>query len=568
MFNEMSRMIFSVMNREVIKKTIIISICYVFSLMVFFRYQILNHFNLVFSDTYDGFIEISILEHWNNVFSGASAWSSVNYFYPDKMAIGYNDGYFLYGIIYSIYRKFGLDPIVSSELVNFSTRSVGFFLFYVACRKILNVEWGWSVLGAVIFTLCNSVYLHMVHQQLASVSFVPGMAILVNVMICEFYNKRRFLFFCWGGIFVVFYAAWLMTAFYMAWFLFFFTSLFVLLWLGTSSFARWREVGVSVRRQALPLSAIAVLSVVVNIPFLLVYLPKANQTGMHEYKTVMEFSPSLFDVINVGRGNVFYGKVMGLFYEHFREGRAEFNERTTGVALIILATFFISFVFSIKHPRDSGKKLILMYIVTVATWISTLHVGKYSLYFVVFDFFPGAKALRAIGRYQIFLMVPVIGLSVQFLSRHAKRMPRWLALMLPFFLVGEQINTDPILRINRPVEMARLSSLSVPPKRCEAFYASEDDPKEGYLSPRLDGIYRHSVVAMLIAEIYKIPTVNGYATFIPPNYDLFFPAQADYRDRLRAYVESRGIHGPVCGLDLRLMEWMPEASDVSASSAQ
>src|SRR5215472_2645171 len=79
------------------------------SVAFFFRYQIANGFTWLAGDRYDGFIELSILEHWYNVAQGFSHWSQMNYFYPVAGSLGYNDGYFFYGLIYAVFRWSGTD---------------------------------------------------------------------------------------------------------------------------------------------------------------------------------------------------------------------------------------------------------------------------------------------------------------------------------------------------------------------------------------------------------------------------------------------------------------------------
>ena len=108
------------------------------SLMLFFRYDLASRFNIVYGDVYDGNIEVSILEHWFNVFRGFSAWSQTFAFYPAVGTLGYNDGYFIFGLIYSIARGFGADPFLSSEIVNIVIKLAGFVGFYVLSRRAIG----------------------------------------------------------------------------------------------------------------------------------------------------------------------------------------------------------------------------------------------------------------------------------------------------------------------------------------------------------------------------------------------------------------------------------------------
>jgi hypothetical protein len=91
------------------KRALLVTICGVLSVAVFFRYQIGNHFTELFSNRYDGFIVLAILEHWHNFFCGLAGWSQTNFFYPFHDTLGYQDGYFANGMFYSAFR--GLESV-------------------------------------------------------------------------------------------------------------------------------------------------------------------------------------------------------------------------------------------------------------------------------------------------------------------------------------------------------------------------------------------------------------------------------------------------------------------------
>ena len=122
----------------------------------FFRSQIGDGFNYLFSDRYDGFIEISLLEHWLNVFRGYSHPFVTNYFYPEPNTLGYNDGYFLYGVIYSVARSVGADAFLSSEIVNVVVRGIGYFGLYAALRRMAGLSRPWSMFGGVLWSPCRN----------------------------------------------------------------------------------------------------------------------------------------------------------------------------------------------------------------------------------------------------------------------------------------------------------------------------------------------------------------------------------------------------------------------------
>ncbi len=116
-----------------------------------FRYQIGNGFSVLLSGRYDGTIQVAILEHWYNVLRGIDHWDTTSYFYPYKGTLGYNDGYFFYGVVYGVFRVLGSDPFLSSELVNITMKGIGFVSFFFLMRRVFLLGFGWSAFGAVIF---------------------------------------------------------------------------------------------------------------------------------------------------------------------------------------------------------------------------------------------------------------------------------------------------------------------------------------------------------------------------------------------------------------------------------
>src|SRR4051812_36857890 len=147
--------------------------------LVFFRVPIFNGFTRMWGDHLDGGIEATILEHWYNVVRGYSHWSQTNYFYPATRTIGYNDGYFLYGLIHSVFRLLGLDIIISSQLTDIVLKSTGFISFYLFVRTAFFTCFAYAVLGAAIFTIGHATFMHAFHQQLLSVCFAPLVAWLL-----------------------------------------------------------------------------------------------------------------------------------------------------------------------------------------------------------------------------------------------------------------------------------------------------------------------------------------------------------------------------------------------------
>lgn len=521
-----------------------------FAILLVFRTQIFGGFHRVFSDAEDGFIEIAILEHWYNVFRSFEGWAQIGYFHPVQKTLGYNDAYFLYGVLYSLFRAAGADIFLASELVNMAVRICGYGGFYLAARRILDLDWRWASFGALLFTISNNAYLHAHHQQLLSVSFAPVMAVLLHGTLRALLSRRSEPLLSWGISLGAFYAAWLLTSFYMAWFCGLFALFFCALRALLSTPQERMTARRVLRRHWRPLLATAVLFLLFCLPFLALYLPKARETGMHDYRAVLQFTPSLLDVFDVGADNLLFGWLDRWINSSIRPGFPSYGERTTGFPPGLLLLFGAA-VFQIWRGKASAG-LRAMAGAAVLSWILMLHVGSASLYPLIYGLVPGAKAVRVVARYQIFLAAPVIGLVVVFLAHHARRWNRWALALLCLLLATEEINLADNRQLDREAQLARLEAIPPAPPQCRSFYVSKADLlRTGIYT---DGIYRHSADAMVLAELLHLPTINGYASFVPPDYYLFFPDSPDYAKRVIGHAARYGLEG-LCGLDMKARRW-------------
>ena len=541
------------------------------SVAFFFRYQFLNRFSLLSGDHYDQVIELAILEHWFNTFQGLSHWSETGYFYPFSKTLGYNDGYFLYGILYSAFRSARLDPYLSGECVSVVVRLAGFFGFYLAMRRLLDLKPGWAILAAVLFTLSNNAFVQAHHAQLLSVSFVPIMAVLLDAMLAALLSGRSARVLLWGAAAACLYAAWLMTAYYMAWFFALFSTFAGLAYLVLTRCAGLRAGLGTARRHAAPLAAVALVFVLAVLPFLSVYVPKAQETGMHPYRAARSNTLSLPDLLELGSGNLLYGRADALMDHAIRPAYPAWTERMTGFppALLFLFACGVVLLFAAPPALSPARTTVLrsLAVAALATWALTFNLDGHSPWWFIYGFFPGAKAARVVARYQIFVAAPVTAIAVLYLSASARRIAAPVLGLVCVLLVAEQINAAPHLALDRAHELARLGAVPPPPAECSAFFTSSARP-EPMLDAGWDGFYSHNVDAMIIAEVIHLPTINGASTFQPPRWNLTDPDRPDYLDRVRQYAAANHV-SQLCSLDLKTMTWgrLPLSADPVAHQA-
>ena len=525
---------------------------------VFFRNQIANGFTLLLGDRHDAVIALSILEHWRNVLGGAAEWSRTAYFHPVPDTLGYNDGYLLFGLVYAVFRAGGADPFLGGELTNMAMRAVGFLSMHVACRRVLGLSFGWSLLGAALFTLSNNLFIRASHAQLFSVGFLPALAVLLHAAGAALLEGRRAALLGWGAAFVLLFAALLMTGFYMAWYFLFLAGATCLAWLAVAGDGPRRALFDALRGAAGPLAVLAALAAAANLPFLLLYLPKAAETGMHPWETALQHAPTPLDVLHVGEANLLFGWMVTLLNGVFRPDFPAWSERMTGVTPVLLLVFAASFAWLWRGAAGVMDPVRLAWLralalASLATWALTLRFGDATGWWLVWSAVPGARAARVVARYQLVLVIPVVGLAVLVLADWARRFPAAAIAPLVALLLLEQANGYAPLFLDRPLELSRLRAVPTPPAECRAFWVSAART-ESRFGEAVEDPYNHNTEAMLVAAVLRLPTVNGISTFNPPGWPASWPGQPGYEAEVQAWATAHGLTG-LCALDLQAMEW-------------
>ncbi len=539
------------------RAAIVVLLCIV-SVGIFFRTQILNGFSVLFGDRYDGVIEIAILEHWYDVLRGLAHWNVTGYFYPHPDTLGYNDGFVLYGLMYSGFRALGADPFLGSELTNVAVKVIGFFAFFRLARHVVQLDFRPALLGTVLFVIADNSFLQAGHAQMLTLCFGPVMALLLFEAAAALVAGRSAAGIAWGLGAAAWYGAWLLTGWYMAWFF----SLFLLAMIPVAALCAGpggRAVVMrTARREALALGVIAVGLGVALVPFLVVYLPTAAQTGMHPFSEVLDYAPSPLDVVNVGAGNLLYGALGTDVSRWLGHGAPAFSERASGLPPLLLAMFALGTIGAWRRrATPQGAFVLVLAVTTLVLWAAALQVGGFTAWRLIYAVVPGAKAIRATSRLQVFLDLPVTLVAAWGIAQLAQRVPLVAVASIGAVLLLEQVNvpgrTGPLV-LNRHVEMRFLRAVPPPPPGCRAFYAATAQPPA--FLPALDGFYSNNVAAMIVATYDHLPTINGTSTFSPPDWNFANPERPGYAARVRSYAARHHIRA-LCGLDFVTDTWLP-----------
>ncbi len=541
---------------------------YVVAMAIVFRVPIISGFDLGFGDRADGLIEMTILEHWRNVWSGVSPWNGGFYFHPYDGTLGYNDGYFLYGLSYSFWRLFA-DPFHADTLNILTFKTIGFFGAYALVTRSLGWGRGAGLFVALSFTIASNIALQAVHAQLQSVALLPiAMMLAIACVRAEAtgrHTRARLLAVALAALI----AAWLMTSYYMAWFTIFSACLFLLCWALLGDQAQPAAMIALVRRHAGTIACGLGSFAVLILPFLAVYLPKLRETGGEGYFEMLGYLITpVIDMVNVGPDNYLWGwmfrPLLALVHQVLPDdpalpGRVLRGEHEVGFPPIFCILLIVTAWRILRHrPVGEGAaapgEWRAFTLAMIVGWVLTLQFWILSPWNLVFYLVPGAKGLRVVSRYQLWLTLPFLLIVVYaWRGRMAAllRSKPWWGVAIVTLLLAENLSAETAAQLSRREQRAALDAIPPPPADCRVFYVVASRAREPlYVNAELNALYPHNVDAMFLAEQWRVPTINGFSTFNPPDWNFADPLAGDYEARVKRYVARHGLR-QVCRLDMR-----------------
>lgn len=538
-------------------KFIIFLLILILILIIIYRIQINNNFNILSGDRYDSVISASILEHWHNTFTKGTKWSEMNYFYPYTKTIAQTDAYLLLGILYSPIRMLGFDQFLSQELTGMLMRGLGFFGMFLFFAKIFKTSFLWSILAAVLFTLSNSNTVHLSRIQISVIAIIPYMILFIWISIENLINLNLKKSIVYGSISGILYGLLAMSCFYIAWYFVFFTFIFTI----TITILNFKFISIFIKnnyKQFIQYLSIVSLAYMLGIlPFIYTFYEKSKEVGVRTYESVLNHTIPLENILQVGNENIFLGKLYNYFLSYVSKGYIPNGEYyNCGFPFILFIVFIFATFYYFKNYRYSKNKkhtvLLAFSITTIAVVLFLLKFNTFSLWKYVYNYFPGAKALNAVETFMIFLVIPIILVSIKYLSTL-----RWTSVgifIVVFTLILSEINT-PHLNLKRH-EQLNILDIKAPPSVCKVFYVTgleNQDIIENFPS-WINNYYAHNVLAIYIAQKFNMPTINGVASFNHPDWNFGYPNNHDYDERVIKYLKNHNIQD-ICKLNLNNKIW-------------
>jgi hypothetical protein len=529
----------------------VVIVFFALSELILMSAQIRNGFGLFSGDRYDAVIVATVLEHWKNVFLNGAPWDQLYYFYPYQHTLAQTDGYLVSGILSIPFRVVGLDVFSSAFWALQTFRAIGYFSVYVLATKSLGLAKPAGIFAAILFTISSGLFLHDQRLQLASIAIAPLITLMVHQSFKSFVAGRTTRSLVFSLFAAIIFGCWLLTCFYASWFFIYFVFVFALVQpLKLANIAKRLSKKMLLARYVLPNLFMFALAA---LPFASIYLPKSLEVGTREWESVSQNTIPLVEIFQTDTKNYFFDLIFRHVYEILiPEYQPKGEYSTTGFSVFVVASFIFACFLAFRgnaHLRSWRPFLIATFVV----WATLLKFGDFSLWFFVYNLVPGAKALNAVGALQLFLVLPLALMAAKTLQvcRLRNYMKAAVALV---FVLGELSASHP--NLNPQDEMARVEQIKSAPSSCEVFYVS-GWKNQSTVTPMVEWVneyYAHNVTAMLVAERIQLPTINGVASFNPPDWNFGFPNADDYVQRVEDYSTKHSINR-ICALDLNSKEW-------------
>ncbi len=499
----------------------------------------LTGFKLVSGSPDDNRLIHYILEH-TYLWSGrvdSSLWSPPM-FYPALNTGGYTD--ILLGIapFYWIWRVLNIDPDSAFQLWILTVSALNFIFAYLLFSKGFGFNSFASAAGAFLFCFSSSRLNKLTHLQLLGHFYIAIAIYALFAIFRSLYNsenKRRNT--AWIVAFALLVTIQLYASYYFGWFLAMFVGIAALWALVVPS---WRkQVVYLLRDKMLIVYPTLIVTALLLAPMIVPYLQAAEGLEARNFTAnVLPMIPRPQSWVYLGTHNVLYGSLFQS--EIFKSIPNEWEQRL-GLGLI---TSIAAVTGLYIDRRRTSTKIIVLVTVTVILLV-TLWPGEFTLWRYIFDYVPGASAIRAVSRIGLFLLIPAslgVAALLDLLTRSRKLTAILIAAVLSVWMVGEQI--VPIAAWDKQTYRQQIDMVvSEVNSDCKAFF----------YTPTIDTLdypwFKYQLDAMWASLELRIPTVNGYSGNQPPGIT--------FREEIFIRDESDKIR-----LEKNLKDWLYKMGDV------
>lgn len=513
---------------ELIVAIIVLTFCEWF----FFRNVVGNQ--LLIGDRGDGRLTNLLAEHWWNVFCGRERIGELAMFYPASYALGYTDMFVGFGVIHSLFRLLGIDMFISFKLTIIVIHIMGTITMYYLLNRTLGCSNWWALVGTIAFSYSDTYSRFLGHSQLAAISVLPLLTILLIGFIRNFDNRKI------RNIYAYSFVIWFVLLTYNSWYVACFTGLFVLMFLVVCLvMLKWNSVKVwpmlVARTEQVWKDAIGYIIVmgILYIPFIMVCLPVFKSTSGYSYMNCAAYLPELADIINVSTNNWFLGTLIEDLYLYIRGYSYEVEE---GFSLILLLLFVSLFIIEKRKVGQAKEEIskqpfsaLLMYSLFATVIIAVLSVVRLSsngvsFWKLIYIFVPVVRSMRAVARFWLWLSFPMAVIVTYAANRYIRFRDKFDIIIPVMFAISifiTNMNDGVNQNWDAQYEQEYINSVAEPPADAHVFYITDSTKSE-----KDNCMYQ--LDAYEIANRYGLKTINGYSGQIPTGWGYIWDVNASY----------------------------------------
>jgi hypothetical protein len=368
---------------------------------------LLSGFRFTQNDLGDTRFNHYLLEHgwrWLLQRPGHGQLWSPGFFYPAKNVGAYSDTLLSAVPFYAPWRLLGAAPDTAFQLWLLSAGVLNFALAYLLFTRSFKVLPLGASAGAALFAFAGVRINQTMHPQLFpqlwSVLCVYALSRLFSSDLHEQTDRRRRGWIWVAGLSA---AAQFWSGFYLGWFLAFGLTVGGVwaLFLAPSR----KALGQRVQRHPMTLALAAAASGLILVPLAQHYLAASKEVGMRSFGEALTMIPSPRAWLHLGPFSWAYGGMSQLPF--FRAIPME-HEQRVGLGLVTSAACLIG-VFWMGRKSPSIR---LVALVALTVFLLASQLDGYTGWRWVFEYFPGAKAVRGVSRIALLLLLPMgLGLA-------------------------------------------------------------------------------------------------------------------------------------------------------------
>ena len=516
--------------------------------------QFLSGFDTFFGDRGDARGFAYFCEHWYQSLLGNTKLLSPEIFYPIKRTLAYSDLLLGFAVPFCLFRALGFSIFSSVEIVVILITFASYCAAFLLLHKTLGYRLLPSCAGAMFFAFSSPKFHQTIHLQLQYAVLLPLMFALVISVAKKaesIDHKRAALLLSLAAIC---FNVQLATTFYYAWYFAFWTIIFLLLALAIS---RTRAFIIDVAtRLWRPMLIAAIVLVAGFIPILLLYLPAIRVGTWYEYDFVSQMIPDWRALLIMGDGNYIWGWLSKAVTPDPLP--ATLGELRVGVGLVPSLGWVVLTVYALRWSARKTETAFLgiLILATTVFYLLGFKYGGHSPWFYIYQYFPGAGAIRAVSRYVIFLTLPMSiafayalnqGFAHVTTQANKKQTLKFILIGLMAFGVFEQFGVNKVsgTGFSKRVEEAYLTTMVAHlPSDCTSFYVAP-----GERADHSTAEYHYD--AMMISIISGVPTLNASSSQFPQDWNMYFLKNPDYEAKVKEWIDLKKIPGRVCRLSLR-----------------